>query len=152
MDCLGAMNVSTRFCANPSCRYWAFWKPTIGARGKSLGVTKLIKLHRLGTVKVCTKCHGNPSSCCCWDISVWTKVVDGLNNWQADAACMAKNRNRSAINCFHPFLTKSQWGTLDGHLAHCLANYSCTLIVPQKWGPHKIFLRTPCNLKAVYNN
>ncbi len=40
---------------------------------KSQGFTKVSRIPPLGTINICTKCHGSPSNGC--DISVWTKVM-----------------------------------------------------------------------------
>ncbi len=38
-------------------------------------VDRLSRIHYLGTMNICTRFYRNPSNSC-WDISVWTKVVD----------------------------------------------------------------------------
>ena len=53
------------YVKNFTCRL--YWK-------KIQAVAKVIKLHPLWTINVCTKFHGNPSNSCL-DISVWTKVA-----------------------------------------------------------------------------
>lgn len=45
----------------------------------------------LGTVNVCVNFYENPSNAC-WDISVWTKVLDQITDWptlQSDNAIPA---------------------------------------------------------------
>lgn len=58
---------------------------------KSLRITEVIKIHRLGTMIISTKLHGNPSNGC-WDISAWTEVVDQhTNTAKSHDANMAKD-------------------------------------------------------------
>lgn len=56
MNCLGTMNVCTKFQGNPL------------SRGQA--ITKISKIHHLGTMSFCTKFNDN-SSKSSWDISVW---------------------------------------------------------------------------------
>lgn len=41
----------------------------------SQGITKIMWIHYLGIMNVCTKCHSNPSNSCI-DTSLCTKVID----------------------------------------------------------------------------
>lgn len=44
---------------------------------KSQGITKVMQMYPLGSMNICTKLDGNTFKSC-WDISVWTKVVEHL--------------------------------------------------------------------------
>lgn len=46
-----------------------------GFWGKNQMISKVIMIHPLGTMTVCTKFQANPLNSC-WDISPWAKVVD----------------------------------------------------------------------------
>lgn len=47
------------------------WLPQL-----TCGLSRLMKVHPLGSISVCTQCHNNTSNSC-WDASVWTTAVDG---------------------------------------------------------------------------
>lgn len=74
------MNVQTKFteihpvvvetCQSKPQMWISLWRYR-----KSHRITKVIGVHLLGTINICTKCHGSPSDTC--EISVWTKVVEG---------------------------------------------------------------------------
>lgn len=57
------------------------WHDGGAERWKVKGSPKIVRIHRLGTVDVCTKFYGNPSTSCL-NISVWIKLVD----WQIPGA------------------------------------------------------------------
>lgn len=45
--------------------------------GEIQGFIKVISIHGLGTMMVCTAFHGNPSNCCL-ATSIWTNLVGQL--------------------------------------------------------------------------
>lgn len=64
-----------------------------------------LRSHPLGTVGICTEFHGNLSSIC-WDISVWTKVI---NRWPS-----LEQRNRSERSDGHMVFIFSELSVLSG--------------------------------------
>ncbi len=81
-------------------------------KGKS-GDHQSLRIHLLGTMYVGTEFHGNPSNSC-WDISVWTKVVDRPTNW-----------------CCHPSRYAASMAKVKGNTTRCGQWFSRLAVLSQ---------------------
>ncbi len=61
------------------------------------GIKGRAEVHHELTMNICTKCNGNPSNNC-WDISVWTKVVNWWTNHHWYTYITKNNRQESHKN------------------------------------------------------
>lgn len=78
-----------------SCWHWR----------KKSRIIKVIRIHHLETMNVCTKCHGHPSNSCS-NISVFSKVVGSQTtntsktiDWKAGHSCSCKTDICKADMC-----------------------------------------------------
>lgn len=103
-----------------------------GAREKVVVIIKAIKVHHLGTVRVCLckKNNGGP------DWSTDRAILISGNG----AARLQIETFKTASDSFHQFLAKNQLETLQDCLAYCSVVSSCMA-----------FRRALFNLKALYN-
>lgn len=80
---LGTMNICTKCHANPFNSWWHISLLTTNVQSRKFSITKVIRIHLLGTMIVCPKCDRN-SFHLSWVqlgwVSVWTKLVDELND------------------------------------------------------------------------
>lgn len=93
---MGMLFVSEAFGHKRNLKLWS----DVGARWE-VKISKLITIHPEGDVNYCLKFHGNPSNNC-WDISVWTKLLDqqtDISNPVSRATSMVKKHRCDLYIC-----------------------------------------------------